>query len=59
MTELTRLRNAVLERLEAVLKGLVFLIGKQKGLPQGILTEAGGKVFHIRQLRTRCLWPQI
>ena len=42
---LMRLRTVVLERLEAVLKRLVVLIGKQKGLPQGILNEAGGKVF--------------
>ncbi len=35
----------MLERLEAVLKRLVVLVGKQKGLPQGILSEAGGKIF--------------
>jgi poly(A) polymerase len=35
----------VLDRLEAVLKRLVQLTGKQKGLPQGILNDAGGKVF--------------
>ena len=35
----------VLERLQGVLKRLVLLVGKQKGLPQGILNDAGGKVF--------------
>ena len=28
-----------------MLKRLVVLIGRQRGLPQGILSEAGGKVF--------------
>lgn len=44
-SSLTLSRHSVLERLELVLKRLVVLIGKQKGLPQGILNEAGGKVF--------------
>ena len=35
----------VLERLEGVLKRMVVIIGKQQGLPQGILNEAGGKIF--------------
>ena len=35
----------VLDRLEGTLKRLVSMIGKQAGLPQGILSEAGGKVF--------------
>ena len=42
---MTRHRHAVLERLEGVLERLVSLTGKQKGLPQGIVNEAGGKVF--------------
>lgn len=42
---LTQLSRTVLDRLEGVLKRLVVVVGKQKGLPQGILSEAGGKVF--------------
>ena len=42
---LTQYRHVVLERLEGVLKRMVVLIGKQKGLPQGLLNDAGGKVF--------------
>lgn len=38
-------RQNVLHRLEAMLKRMVVQTGKQKGLPQGILSEAGGKVF--------------
>ncbi|KAK3725338.1 polynucleotide adenylyltransferase [Vermiconidia calcicola] len=43
--EETKRRHMVLERLEGILKRLVVLVGKQKGLPQGILNEAGGKVL--------------
>jgi poly(A) polymerase len=42
---LTYSRTTVLERLGTVLKRLVVLTGKQRGLPPGILNEAGGKVF--------------
>ena len=42
---LTPYRQVVLNRLEGVLKRMILLIGKQRGLPQGILDEAGGKIF--------------
>lgn len=35
----------MLERLEVILKKMVVMIGKQQGLPPGILNEAGGKIF--------------
>ncbi|KAF2480912.1 Poly(A) polymerase papa [Neohortaea acidophila] len=43
--EETQRRHSVLDRLESVLKRLVAMVGKQQGLPPGILNEAGGKIF--------------
>ncbi|KXL42331.1 hypothetical protein M433DRAFT_95188 [Acidomyces richmondensis BFW] len=38
-------RDAILRKLERLLKQMVQIVGKKKGLPQGILDSAGGKVF--------------
>lgn len=35
----------MLNRLEGVLKHMVYIVGQQAGLPPGILSEAGGKIF--------------
>lgn len=42
---LTWYRYAVLGRLENLLRQLVQTTGKQQGLPQAILNEAGGRIF--------------
>jgi poly(A) polymerase len=39
------LRQRVLEKLGRLLKEMVQLVGQKKGLPDGILATAGGKVF--------------
>ncbi|KAF2860234.1 Poly(A) polymerase papa [Piedraia hortae CBS 480.64] len=41
----TERRDAILRKLESLLREMVEAVGRKKGLPQGLLDEAGGKVF--------------
>ncbi|WPH03466.1 Hypothetical protein R9X50_00634600 [Acrodontium crateriforme] len=52
-----RRREDVIKKLEGLLRRMVQIVGKEKGLPQSILDVAGGKVFTFGSYRLGVFGP--
>ncbi|KAK5134517.1 hypothetical protein LTR08_006434 [Meristemomyces frigidus] len=50
-------REAILKKLEGLLQQMVQAVGRKKGLPAGILDDAGGKVFTYGSYRLGVYGP--
>ncbi|KAK4632383.1 Poly(A) polymerase pla1 [Fulvia fulva] len=55
--EQTQKRERVLVKLEGLLKQLVQMVGKSKGLPDEIMKEAGGRIFTYGSYRLKVFGP--